>query len=144
MNGYQIVCESLSSTTRFFHGSPIQNLKILDLKKDSVRFKTQSPNVFLTDDVSYASCFTFAWSNDEGFELGSVNNSPWQLQVPKKYKDRLKKPCSIYTVENGSYKQIKSAPMEYVSKHPVKILKEEKYKTALEAMMKNGVKVVYT
>jgi hypothetical protein len=140
MNGYQIVSESIGK--KFYHGSPIQNLKTLDLKKDSVRFKTQSPSVFITDDKGYASCFTFAWSNNEGFELGSINNGPWTIEIPKKFKSRLSKPCSIYIVESGPYKQIKSMPAEYVSKKSIKVIKEIKYKTALEAMKSNGVKIV--
>ena len=147
MNGYQIVCEAIKNQT-FYHTSPTQNLKVLDPRDVTQRIGNLGKKVFVSDDKGFSSAFGFLWGDNEGFKFGKRNNEPWTLQIPKQFKSRVMKPCSIYTVENKDYIPIHDMasrrPIEFYSLESVKILKEEKYKTALEAMMKNGVKVVYT
>jgi len=143
MNPYQIVCESLKSQSILYHGSPIQNLKVLESKKKSFRFKTDSPRIFLSDEIDYASAFTWEWKNNDGIELGNINNGPWIIEIPIRFKKKIiASPCSIYVVKNTSdIKQIKGQKSEYVSMNPLKVYKELKFKNPLEAMDQNGLEV---
>lgn len=139
IDSYQLICESLSQP--FYHGSSIQNLTVLSPRKKSFRFKTDSPRVFVTDDITYASAFTWNWTNSDGIELGRINNGPYMIEIPKKFKSIVSKGnCSIYIVK-GDFKQIKSQPMEYFTKSDIPVLKEVKYSSPLEAMKKNGLVV---
>ena len=139
MNNYQLICEALSQL--FYHGSSVQNLTVLSSRKKSFRFKTDSPRVFVADDIAYASAFTWNWTNSDGIELGRINNDRYMIQIPKRFKSIVSKGnCSIYIVK-GDFKQIKSQPMEYFTKSDVPVLKELKYSSPLEAMKKNGLMV---
>ncbi len=144
MNNYQLICEVLKQSVKLYHGSSTQNLKIIEPRRKTYVHKTDPPRVFVTTDESFAACFTFYWADQEGFDLGNINNGPWILKVPKKFKNRLTKPCSIYIVEPGNYKQVKNMlKQEYFSTKPIKVLEEIKYRTALDAMKTNGVKVIF-
>ena len=109
--------------------------------KKSFRFKTDSPRVFVTDDIAYASAFTWNWTDSDGVKLGRINNDPYTIEIPKKFKSIVSKGnCSIYIVK-GDFKQIKNQPTEYFTKSDVPVLKELKYSSPLEAMRKNGLVV---
>jgi hypothetical protein len=126
-----------------YHASPDQNLKYLDPNKqqsgvDGSRVK----EVYATDDKSYAAGFCFNWDSSRGFTFGkNSDNDPWELKVPPKYANWLRKPCSIYTVETKGFRNLNISTPEYASRIKVKILSEEKYPTGLECLRQNGVKV---
>jgi hypothetical protein len=63
------------------------------------------------------------------------------LKVPPKYIKRLQKPCSIYTVEDKTFRDLNISTPEWASKDKVKILDEEKYPSAIECLRQNLVKV---
>lgn len=127
---------------KLYHASPDQNLRYLDPKKQkSGVHGERAKEVYATTDKSYAAGFCFNWDSSQGFTYGSVNNGPWELKVPPKYSQRLNLPCSIYMLEDRGFRNLNLSTPEYASKGRVKIIKEEKYQTALMCLRKNGVKV---
>jgi hypothetical protein len=129
----------------YYHASDKQGLKYLDPKETkSTHLKSLKPYVFVTDDKVYAAGFCFPWNNNEGFRFGSKSEtgSDWVLKIPRKYLDRLKKPCSIYYINEGGFRKVYGLPTpEFYKKGKVKIAKEEKYRTAAECLKNNGVEV---
>ncbi len=125
------------------HGSPDQNLKVLDPKKQkSAVSKRVGKEIYASDDKSYAAGFCFNWNSAEGFKYGKMRDKdPWELKVPPKYAQRLNHTCSMYVVENVGFRDLNISTPEYASKNKVKVISEEKYPTALMCMRKNGVKV---
>jgi len=127
-----------------YHASQHQGLKYLEAKyTQSTHLKTLSPAIYATDDKSYAAGFCFNWNSNEGFSYGSENFGQWELQIPKRYKHKLDIPCSIYEISSNGFKKVYgvSTP-EFESRSTVKVLKEEKYKTARECLEQNNVKIV--
>jgi len=129
----------------YYHASEKEGLKFLDPgKTKSTHLKNMKPYVFVTDDKSYAAGFCFNWDSKEGFSFGSdsATGSDWYIKIPRKYLDRLKKPCSIYHINDTGFRKVYgvSTP-EFYKKGKVKIAKEEKYRTAAECLKKNGVAV---
>ena len=143
MNGYQIVSESLASKI-FYHSSPTQGLKIIDPRNETRRIGNRGTRVFVSDSKAFSSGFTFRWNSSDGIRFGQTDDGPWTMEIPKKFKSRMMKPCSIYTVENQPYipiRDMSETPVEFYTRKSVRIIKEEKYRTSLEAMKSNGVKV---
>lgn len=129
----------------YYHASEKQGLKFLDPgETKSTHLKTLKPYVFVTDDKTYAAGFCFPWSNNEGFKYGSESEtgSDWVLQIPRKYLNRLKNPCSLYIIKESGFRKVYGMPTpEFYKKGKVKIFKEEKYRTAAECLKKNRVQV---
>lgn len=126
-----------------YHASPDQNLKYLDPRKQqSGVYGERKKEVYASNDKSYSAGFSFNWNSSEGFKYGkNSDRDPWELKVPPKYGQRLNHPCSIYTVEITTFRNLNLSTPEYASKSKVKIISEEKFPTALMCMRKNGVKV---
>jgi len=126
-----------------YHASSQQDLKYIDPNKNIMKHNNEKHRkVYASPDKAYASAFSFMWSEAEGFRYErSTDRDSWVLKVPPKYASRLNHPCSIYIVDNAGFVDENMSTPEYSSKVSVKVLKEEKYKSALECMRINGVKV---
>ncbi len=134
----------LQESTTLYHASPDQGLKLLDPKETaSTHFKKARLTVYATDDKAYASCFSFTWHSEWGFKLGRYrDNDPWLLEVPKKHKKLMEVKSSIYIVDSKGFKKLKGATTpEYYSETTVRVISEEKYRTARECILKNGAKI---
>jgi hypothetical protein len=133
--------QEVKISNKLYHASTDQNLKELDPEKTkSTHLKRLKSYVYATDDKSYAAGFTYKQVKRVGFKYGSVNYGPWTIEIPKKYLYTLNNKCSICEVETKSFKKAYGTKTpEFISKKTVKIINEEKYKTAKECMEKNGV-----
>lgn len=132
--------------TEYYHTSPNQNLKIIEPRAVTHKIGNIGSKVFVSNDKGFSSAFGFLWGDNEGFKLEQKNNGPWTFTIPEKFKSRAMKPCSIYTVENNKYVpifDIGTTPIEFYSEKSIKVLTEEKYNTAIDAMSKNGIKVMF-
>lgn len=142
MNPYQIVSESLSNKV-FYHGSHVQGLSYIEPRQESIRFKLQTAKIWVTEDIDFASTFTFKWTSEDtdGDSWFDRKNGKCVMTIPKKSKQRLLYPGSIYIVEDKNYKVWNPKwPFELYSDLPkVKVIKEIQYDTSLECMQKNGV-----
>jgi len=147
MNKYILANQILSESSRhstLFHASPVQNLKELKANNKTMN-QLAGRGIYATDDMTYASAFCFEWSDADGIRLGRINNGPWTIELPSKYKATLKKkPCSIYTISskyfNDMTTQLKT-PEWVSSTYNIPVMREYKYKSVLEAFEKNKLKV---
>jgi len=143
MNYLKFLCEG-NIPSILYHASPTQGLKFLDPQKTmSTHLKTNKPYVYATDEKEYAAGFCFSWNSKEGFEYGDwgkTEEPAWTLKIPQKYKDRLKAPCSIYTMSGAGFRKVygQTTP-EFYKAGKVRLTNEEKYKTALDCLKKNKV-----
>lgn len=127
-----------------YHASPIQNLKELDPEmNESTHLKSLRKYVYASDDKSYSAGFCFTWNSRDGIRYGqSGDDEPWMLEIPKRHLNRLKGSCSIYFLDPKDFRKVRgiSTP-EFYSKNIVKVISEEKYKTALGCLKKNNVEI---
>jgi len=64
------------------------------------------------------------------------------MKIPRKHLHLLNNPCSIYEVSSQSFKPVFGGLKgEYRTTKIVKVLSEEKYKSAKDCMIKHGVKI---
>jgi hypothetical protein len=143
----QLVFESIKKK-KMYRSGPVQNIKLFSPKKPiktpltHKSFKNKQL-IYATDDIEYAAGFCFDWADDDGFKFDWVDKvnhqKPWVLEVPKKYKNRLNQKCSVYELENNTFKRIKVVDPEYYSIKPVKVIKEIKFKSCYDCLKKYGV-----
>lgn len=129
---------------KLYRSGPEQNIKIFKPQKNITQntwAKYDLKKIYATDDPSFAAGFCFVWSDQEGFNFGSNNrySGPWELKVPKKYKNRLDNPCSMYTIDGSNFTKLKIRTPEYTSIKPVKVIKEVKFNTCWDCLKKYKV-----
>ena len=129
---------------RYYRAGPEQNIKVFEPKKPTgahdPKFKSQKL-IYVTNDPQCASAFGFEWNDGEGFKLGSVNMGPWTFEIPKQYIDRMRYPCSMYTVTGKDLIRVKGHMREFISYSPLTVVKEEKFATSEEMMKKYKLKI---
>ena len=59
--------------------------------------------------------------------------------MPKKYKNKLNHKCSMYELENNTFKKINMRTPEYYSIEPVKVVKEIKFNSCYKCLKKYNV-----
>jgi len=124
-----------------YHGSPTQNLKIIDPKKSD---KQRMPNerdygkIYGSWDKRFAAMFV----HNESFR-GSDRND-WTV-IMRYETNSLNKPCSIYTIKSNWYKpKGKNLGPELYSKKICKVITETKYKSVKECWKQNKIKFMIT
>ena len=132
------------NTNKMYRSGPVQNIKNFlprtPVKMHSKTFKNKIKDlVYATDDISFAAGFCFYWSNEEGFKYGRNNNGPLTLEVPEKYKNRLSQKCSMYEVNNNTFKKMINNYAEYYSEKSVKVIKEIKFDSCYDCLKKYDV-----
>ena len=137
-----------SKTSKYLYRSgPEQNIKIFKPQKNitgNTYIESDMNKIYATDDISFAAGFCFYWADNEGFSFGSNNrySGPWILKIPKKYKNRLDKSCSMYYLDSSGFTKAKIDTPEYISNNSAKVIKEIKFNTCWECLDKYKVKVV--
>jgi hypothetical protein len=148
MNEYMRFLTEGTRVQKFYHASPDQGLKVLDpTKTQSTHLKEIKPYVYVSDSRAYAAGFCFQWSDNEGFQHGSNSKmgDDWIIKIPRRFADRLKTSCSLYTITDNGFRKVYSVPTpEFYKSGRVRIAKEEKYKTALDCLKDNRVTVKFT
>lgn len=136
----EFVLQKVNKSVRLFHGSPIQGLKYLEPRQESINTNVgEKKLVYATDDIRFAACFGGIWHDDIA-KQGTWDG--WNtITMGMSNKVDLTKPCSIYELENdGSFIQI--ATKEMVSSQKIKIKREIRYNSYLEALRDNGVEII--
>ena len=132
-----------------YHGSSDRNLKVLKPRKESFRDEDDGLVVFATPDKAYASCFMVNTS-DSWVKIRHCNPKepgPWHFICSDG--ERFKKEDkggAIYQLlsEGFTTDPNKGAGLsEWVSTDSVIPIKKTVYDSALEAMIANGVRVVF-
>ncbi len=136
--------EAVCKQRQLYFGSSTQNLpKNLHPQppQSTHRGGIKKSLLYATDEKSYAAVFTFPWSEVEGFEFGKYGlRGIYTLKIPYRFIFRLKKPCSIYTVQ-GCFSKLRTSTPEFISYDTVKNIKEEKYVSVSDCLKKNNVRV---
>ena len=127
-----------------YHGSIIQNLKILKPRKRyTPAGKIDFAAIYATKLPAYAACHSFPWSSKEGIDLNIIGNKI-SLEIPSKFKDRLKTPISIYKISSKDFEHTKeeSTGLTWHSKKQTPIIEEVKYASVKEALEILGAKLI--
>ena len=138
-----IVSEGYDKPIKLYHGSPIQNLKYIEARKESSckYIKDNDKHIFASPNKSFAACFGVKW-NDDIARQGSWdkwNHTVMGIDFNKIDIDN--SPCSIYELEPNTFKHLHG--QEWVSDSTkVKVIKEIKYKSFREMLEKNGVIII--
>ena len=139
----QLITEVLNiKNKKLYRSGSIQDIKIFSPKNPIKTHNKSFDNkqlVYATDDIEYAAGFCFSWSNSQGFEFGRIDQGSWTLEVPKKYKNKLNHKCSMYELENNTFKKINIRTPEYYSIEPVKVVKEIKFNSCYKCLKKYNV-----
>jgi hypothetical protein len=128
-----------------YHGSTTQNLKRLEPRKRySPAGKIDYSAIYATPLPAYAAAHSFPWSSDEGVGL-DVTEKGVELSVPKKMKDRLQVPISIYKLASDGFRYTKEEETGYTwhTIVPVDIIEEKKYPTVETALHELGARLDY-
>lgn len=111
---------------RIFHGSTVQDLKVLQPRK-SYSYPELGPVVFGSFYKPFAACLCLDWT-DEDLRQGSNNHDYNDMSLWLLHDMDFSKPCSIYELVNdGSFKVLRDHPAEIYSPNPIRVKKEEKF-----------------
>ena len=138
MNGYELVVEATS--TYLYHSSNIQGIKILEVMTLTSSSRLPGKFVYASNDLAYASAFCFRWEDRDGVDVKKRGNI-YTIEIPRKLKSRTLQPASMYILHGSTFKDANPKGLEFVSRVPVKPLKETRYDTALKCMSDNDLKV---
>lgn len=103
--------------------------------------------IYTSSSRAYASAFSFKWTDDE-VQLGGVDdNETFSITIPRWMESRLMEPSpvSMYSFKFNRFnlERIRgNTTPEYVSYKPLRVFKEDRYKSPWECMQLNGLKIV--
>ena len=133
----------VKSSNILYHGSSKQGMTVLDPSFNLLKHDITAKENFLyaATTKKIASAFTFFWYDAMGIKFEGINNV-YTMRIPSKLLHLIKKPCSIYTISREGFTLPNSKfKGEMITTKRVKVLDEEKYKTAEECMIRNGIKI---
>lgn len=126
-------------STKLYHASPSQNLKIIYPNNKSLDPNICNDAVFASSDRRYAACFGTIWSNDHA-RMGSFDG--WRTVVfATDGTIDLDSPCSLYELYNdGSFININKNEM--VSYKKARVKTEHKYKSFKSMLIDLKIEIV--
>jgi hypothetical protein len=129
----------------FYHGSTIQNLKVLEPRHryvpvDEITYEA----IYATIVPAFAAAHSFPWSSGEGFILNTTDRKI-KMTVPVKFRDRLSVPVSIYKISVEGFEKTleESTGLTWHTKNPVVVIEEVKYPSAENAIQTLGGEIFY-
>ena len=142
----------MSRPEHLYHGSQNRKLKVLKPRKESFRDENEGPIVFASPDMSYASCFLVntseSWVKISRWSDDPDKKGPWYFICNDK--ERFKSEDmggAIYVLPSEGFitdSDKGTGTAEWISKESVTPITKTVYKSALEAMISNGVQVIFT
>lgn len=129
---------------KMYHASPHQNLKVIKVREAEKQSQRGLKNfIWGTPDKEYASMFCIPATSSLGFRKGKYAGDKHRtFEIPRKYVHWLKKPCSIYEVDPINFKKESGRKTpDWISNKDVRVLKEEKFKTAKECLESQNVNI---
>ena len=139
---YQAILEYVDNPKYLYHGSSIQNLKVLGpdsavTSHDYAKAGKLIKRLYAADEKRMAAAFTFQWNDSMGIKFGWwESRDNMELGVPKKLLHLLENKCSIYTVSPKYFTRSPSGFEEYYTIQQVKVISEEKFNSSREALTK--------
>jgi len=129
-----------------YHASSIQNLKFLKKEYNTSNIETNSEKKWIyAGPKKMIAAFSFPWVDSMGITYtGSgkdLETRIYTITIPRRFVNLISKPCSIYTIDKKSFVLTKGGLRDEYrsSRESIKILFEEKYKSAKECMEKNNI-----
>ncbi|MCX4364996.1 MAG: hypothetical protein OSJ70_04410 [Bacilli bacterium] len=117
-----------------YHGSKEHDLKVLEPKKS-----THGTYVYATPDKVLAIHFSKRCGDDLTYDIGrfSKNTGPWELveKIPGALEKMYANDSSLYTLDDATFKDIKTGFNEVVSDIPVAVIDEEYYASVYDAIL---------
>lgn len=135
----------LEKPPMLFHASRNQNIGVFEPRAEKTRDAHEGPRVFGTPSRAMASIFLVE-SDDSWVQSGAMDNVPYIIISNEDRFRSLDKGGVIYllpndTFENDPEKGLRE--LEWTSKEPVIPIEKEFIPSALEDMVKQGVKVFF-
>jgi len=133
-----------------YHASENKNIQEFEPRAESVRDKNEGNVIFATPDVALASCFivpsTDDWTQKSIFTLPNGESIHVLVVGDEKRFKETDKGGAIYSLPSDSFKTDLEKGMkdkEWISREPVRPTDKTEYKTGMQAMLENGVKVFF-
>jgi len=133
-----------------YHASENKNIDEFEPRAESVRDKNEGPVVFATPDKALASCFivpsTDSWTQKSIFTLPTKEKIHVLVISDKERFKEADKGGAIYSLPGDNFETDLEKGMkdkEWICREPVKPTDKTEYKTGMEAMIENGVKVFF-
>lgn len=128
-----------------FHASRNRDIDIFEPRTEKIRDAAEGPRVFGTPNRAMASIFLVE-SDDSWVQSGAMDDVPYIIISDEEKFRGLDKGGVVYslpndTFENDPHKGLKE--LEWTSKEPVTPVEKEVIPSALEDMVKHGVKVFF-
>ena len=146
MEGEQHFSPEKKKPPFLYHASANKEIKTFEPRAKSVRDPKEGPVIFATPDLALATTFLVNEANDSWTQIGKINGVPYMVIRDKKHFMRRDKGGSIYKFNSGGFTSHPHRGMgddEWVSKDPVTPVEKTDVKSALEAMIENGVQVFF-
>lgn len=120
-----------------YAGSDNLNIKLFEPRGDyTLEDKYVGKVVFATQDMRYASIYTFRWEQDDAAHFSLINKK-YSLQVLKKAETRLLKPCAIYSFDPQPFELFDD--LEWYTKAFIQPIKKKVYSSVLRCLEENKI-----
>jgi hypothetical protein len=133
-----------------YHASENKNIQEIEPRAESVRDKNEGNVVFATPDIALASCFivpsTDSWTQKSIFTLPTGEKIHVLIVSDKERFKEADKGGAIYSLPSDNFETDLEKGMkdkEWISRESVKPTDKVEYKTGMQAMIENGVKVFF-
>lgn len=132
--------DTVSISTRIYHGSPVQNLTEI-VPHTNKAYENLGDVLFASPRKDFASCFGFDWH--DGIAKQRTNDGTMEMIFSEEIERKIRnQKASIYELENdGEWVYLPNHPNEIVHIGPASVKKEIKYQSALSMMKTNGVTI---
>ena len=132
-----ILLEALKEDTNIlYHGSTVQNLKILNPSNITTPGDTDKKRVFAIDDKMYALCFASKMIEGEPIGVFTDKDEFYIKELIPNAFDLYKTKGSIYTVDSKFFKLMNTNGWrEFYSYDQIKVLNEEKIKNVYSELI---------
>jgi hypothetical protein len=128
-----------------FHASRNQNISIFEPRAEKTRDENEGPQVFGTPSRAMASIFLVE-SDDSWVQSGAMDNLPYIIISDEERFRSLDTGGVIYSLPNDTFENDPEKglrELEWTSKKPVVPAEKEVVPSALEDMVKEGVKIFF-
>lgn len=128
-----------------FHASGNPDIEVFEPRDEKVRDKNEGPRVFATPSRAMASIFLVR-SDDSWVHSGAMNGVPYIIISDEQRFRNLDRGGSIYSLPNDTFENDQEKglrDLEWTSDKPVIPTSKEFVPSAIEDMIKNGVKVYF-
>lgn len=130
---------------KLYHASDNKNIKVLQPQMKSVRNNNEGPVVFATPNLALASCFIVN-VDDSWADMGRFNDVVYFICNDEIRFKQADKGGTIYVLDSDGFEADPNKGMglnEWINKNSVVPKDKIEYKSGLQAMIENNVKIFF-